>query len=421
MHLIDAQEVVMAKINHWLRTSPFSLALLLPVILITGIASGTAGAVTLQNIQSINSVPTMMSYQGRVFVDGQAFHGTGSFKFAVTDVDSGDGNNCWANDGTASGEPVAAVPLEVTYGLFDVLLGDTSLSGMSQPLTEAVFQNDPTYLRVWFSHTGEGGSYQALEPNQRIVSAPYALHAEVAQTAGESDTVDGYHAGSAPAADQLISLDSASHLNVPRVNDSDMAGYYLDPWGTSVFDHLDLRGNLFNQNSNYVTVVDNIHADRFVDREFTGFYTDPGTVSILQDIDLRGTLFNDATNSVTVADDIHATAFVDLDDPYNYWVNPTGISIFNNVYWTGHLQGIEVSSSYFAQSLSDGYVSTTMVPAENSICFLVETEYAELDYMTEISGCSVYISGDHWVLEAYASDNPTDFCYAACRGQCILW
>jgi hypothetical protein len=458
----------MKMINQWVRTSRFAVPIMLSSFLFALAASGVAGAVSLQSVRQTNSIPTMISYQGRVFVGNEAFSGTGSFKFAIVDTETGDGStNYWANDGTAIGEPATAVSIEVDFGLFNVLLGDTTLGGMTQGITEAVFQNNPAYLRVWFSHTGDIGSYQALEPNQRIVSAPYALHAQVAETAGDSDTVDGYHAGSSPASNQLIALDSASHLNVSRLNDSDMPDFYVDPWGTSVLDHIDLRGNLFNEDTNYVNVVDNIRANRFIDRTSTGFYTDPGTTSILNyidlrgnlhneatsyvtveddiradryvdrnntsyyvdpwgtsvldHVDLRGNLFNNDTNYVTVVDDIHANAFVDRDDPGNYWVNPTGISIFNNLYWTGHLQGIEVSPPYFAQSDSEGAVTTTMVPADNSVCFLVGAEYAELDYMTEFGECSVYTSGGYWVLEAYTSDYPASVCYASCRGQCILW
>ncbi len=124
------------------------------------------------------SPPALVSYQGFVKVSSSPYTGTGYFKFAVMNAASGDGTtNYWANDGAASGQPSAPVALAVTGGLFDVMLGDTSLAGMSQPITQNAFTENTTYLRVWFSQTA-GGPFQALDPNQRIGSAAYALRAE---------------------------------------------------------------------------------------------------------------------------------------------------------------------------------------------------------------------------------------------------
>jgi hypothetical protein len=128
------------------------------------------------------SAPAILNYQGLVEVEGEPFDGTGYFKFAMVNAAEGDGStNYWANDGTAGGEPVGGVPLAVREGLFSVLLGDTSLSGMTEAIDAPVFATEPAYLRVWFSPTGATGSYEALEPNQRIASVAYALRAEVAE------------------------------------------------------------------------------------------------------------------------------------------------------------------------------------------------------------------------------------------------
>jgi hypothetical protein len=143
-------------------------------------SSGAAGA---NAPAAAESAPTVLNYQGIVLVDGEPFGGpTGYFKFAIVDADSGPGTaNYWANDGTASGEPIAAIPLPVSEGLFNVLLGDTDLSGMVEPIDASVFSTEPAYLRVWFSPSDTPGTYEALEPNQRIVSVAYALRAEYAE------------------------------------------------------------------------------------------------------------------------------------------------------------------------------------------------------------------------------------------------
>ena len=134
--------------------------------------------------------PAMVAYQGEVQVGGTPYSGSGYFKFAV--VNAAGSATYWSNDGssTGGGEPTAAVGLAVSDGLFSVLLGDTTLSGMTQALTADVFSQPDRYLRVWFS-TSVGGPFSQLAPDTRIAAVPYALQA---QEAADADTVDGLHA-----------------------------------------------------------------------------------------------------------------------------------------------------------------------------------------------------------------------------------
>jgi hypothetical protein len=121
--------------------------------------------------------PTVVAYQGEVRVGGTSYTGSGYFKFAVVNA-AGDATY-WSNNGTSTGggEPTAAVQLAVSEGLFSVLLGDTTLGGMTQPLTADVFSEPDLYLRVWFSTSG-GGPFDQLMPDTRIAAVPYALQAE---------------------------------------------------------------------------------------------------------------------------------------------------------------------------------------------------------------------------------------------------
>ena len=134
--------------------------------------------------------PAVVAYQGEVQVGGTPYSGDGHFKFAV--VDAAGTTTYWSNDGTGSGggEPTAAVALTVSEGLFGVLLGDTTLSGMKETLGPQVFDQPDRYLRVWFS-TSVGGPFDQLTPDTRIAAVPYALQA---QAAVDADTVDGLHA-----------------------------------------------------------------------------------------------------------------------------------------------------------------------------------------------------------------------------------
>jgi hypothetical protein len=118
-------------------------------------------------------VPQLLNYQGRVTVGGNNFDGTGQFKFAL--VNAVGSTNYWSNDGMGTGQPVTAVPLTVTKGLYSVLLGDTSLAGMGVAVSPVVFANPDVRLRVWFNDGASG--FQQLVPDQRVAAVGYALMA----------------------------------------------------------------------------------------------------------------------------------------------------------------------------------------------------------------------------------------------------
>ena len=130
-----------------------------------------------------SAAPTVVSYQGRVQVSGAPFTGTGYFKFAV--VNQAGDTTYWSNDGTSSGgsEPTNAVPLPVSNGLFTVLLGDTSLDGMTQQLSATVFSGYDRYLRIWF-RASSSGAFTRLTPDTPIAAVPYALQAQHAAPPG---------------------------------------------------------------------------------------------------------------------------------------------------------------------------------------------------------------------------------------------
>jgi hypothetical protein len=150
------------------------------------VASGV-GAFPPKGPNAQGGSPTVVSYQGRVMVGGSPYSGTGYFKFAI--VDSPCTTFYWSNDGEGdcNTQPTDAVQLSVSEGLFNVLLGDTTLSGMTQALDASVFSGTDRYLRVWFS-TSAGGPFTQLG-DQRISSVPFALQAEEAKNA---DMLDGY-------------------------------------------------------------------------------------------------------------------------------------------------------------------------------------------------------------------------------------
>jgi hypothetical protein len=135
----------------------------------------------------MGGAPPVVAYQGEVKVSGIPYTGDGYFKFAV--INSAGDTTYWSNDGSGSGgsEPTDAVNLIVSQGLFNVLLGDTTLSGMTQPLSAGVFSDPDRYLRVWFAESANG-PFSQLAPDTRIAAVPYAL------SAIDADTLDGLHA-----------------------------------------------------------------------------------------------------------------------------------------------------------------------------------------------------------------------------------
>jgi len=158
--------------NHMIhnsRTTALNVAAMAIVALLLAAISNVLG-----------DVPGIISYQGRVTVDGTNFTGTGWFKFAI---DNGNSVS-WANDGSVvdeavGAEPTNGVPLTVSQGLFAVNLGDTSVSNMTASILPGTFAGSARYLRVWFS--ADGTNFTALSPITRITASGYALNAANAE------------------------------------------------------------------------------------------------------------------------------------------------------------------------------------------------------------------------------------------------
>ena len=165
-------------------------AIVFSVVLLAGAALVAVTWAAPESMPLAGGAPAVVAYQGEVQVSGSPYSGDGYFKFAV--VNSAGDSAYWSNDGSSTGgnEPTTPVKLAVSEGLFSVLLGNTTLSGMTQALTADVFSQPNRYLRVWFS-TSAGGSFSNLTPDTPIAAVPYALQA---QEAVNADTVDGMHA-----------------------------------------------------------------------------------------------------------------------------------------------------------------------------------------------------------------------------------
>ena len=147
------------------------------------------------------AVPPVINYAGQVAVNGEAFTGTGSFKFALVN-DTGS-TTYWSNDGnsTAGSEPTSSVSVSVSGGLYSILLGNTAIQGMSA-IDPSVFQlHGDAKLRVWFTDGVNG--FQQLSPDRPFVSVPYAL------SSGSAGIAPGYIQGPMLAPSLLADLNAS--------------------------------------------------------------------------------------------------------------------------------------------------------------------------------------------------------------------
>ncbi len=128
---------------------------------------------------ALAQVPQLISYQGRITVDGTNFHGSGLFKFALVGANGAAPATYWSNDGASrdGNPPAAAVALKVDRGLYSVLLGDATLANM-QPIPAAAFTNPSVWLRIWFNDGTLG--FSQLVPDQRVAAVGYAMIAGLA-------------------------------------------------------------------------------------------------------------------------------------------------------------------------------------------------------------------------------------------------
>jgi len=137
---------------------------------VIGIVSILAILLLLAGAGEVSAKQVEFNYQGRVKVNGQPFNGLGNFKFAI--VDAPGSVSYWSNDGTSlsGSEPAAAVEIEVTDGVFNVIVGDDSIPNMTK-LPPSIFntKNKKLHLRTWFSDGTHG--YEHLQPDKQITNA----------------------------------------------------------------------------------------------------------------------------------------------------------------------------------------------------------------------------------------------------------
>ena len=185
-----------------------SIAALAILLLAVSVQAGTA---PVPLYQATPSTPSIISYQGRVLVNGARFNGAGLFKFSII---NGAGDTAyWSNDGTGLGaapfQPSGNITLTVNNGIFGVAFGDTSIAGMTQPITAGIATSPDRSLRVWFNDGALG--WQQLAPDVALASVPYALVADSAASATTATTATFASSASTAVSATTASTATSSH------------------------------------------------------------------------------------------------------------------------------------------------------------------------------------------------------------------
>jgi hypothetical protein len=109
------------------------------------------------------------NYEGRVRVDGLAYTGEAYFKFAI--MNASKSVALWSNDlsSVTGEEPLAAVPVDVEDGVFNVIIGDTDLPNMTALDPSSFNVRGRVFLRVWFSDVVTG-PFEHLTPDRPITN-----------------------------------------------------------------------------------------------------------------------------------------------------------------------------------------------------------------------------------------------------------
>jgi len=227
--------------------------------------------------------PAVIDYQGKILVNDIPLTGSGYFKYAISD--EAGSTNYWAQDGTATGEPVAWVTNECYNGVFSAALGADPMGAMDPELFAV---ETSLVLRVWFS--SDAVTFDEMLPAQPLQSSPYAINA---------DKLDGYDAvdllgGSITETDPVFTASAAFGITGTQIGNWNTAF----GWG----DHA-LAGYLtsYTETDPVWTAASNLYyLQTQADGRFVDAAGDTMTGALIINDSASGSLRIDSTNS-TVA------------------------------------------------------------------------------------------------------------------------
>lgn len=137
------------------------------------------GSSLVSSVNAAANINRSINYQGRLLTTGGTNVADGAYamKFSVYNTASG-GTPLWTASGTNA--VPTTISVQVTDGLFSVLLGDTSFQGQNPFAFD--FNQDGLYLGVSIAGDSE------MTPRKRLSSVPYAFNSEALQGQFASST-----------------------------------------------------------------------------------------------------------------------------------------------------------------------------------------------------------------------------------------
>ena len=157
----------------------------------------------------------------------------------------------WSHDGTSvsGSEPMSMIVLNVSKGLYSVLLGGDSLNQQPpdglDPVPASVFDHPDVRLRVWFDDGTHG--FQRLVPDQRLAPAAYAMTAATVPDASvTSDKLADGAVTSTKIADAAIGDVQVGSLSQSQITNlaTDLAGKVARTGGDTLTGDYTITGTL---------------------------------------------------------------------------------------------------------------------------------------------------------------------------------
>ncbi|MCC7357455.1 hypothetical protein IT408_03020, partial [Candidatus Uhrbacteria bacterium] len=148
------------------------------LFLFIGLILGMVSSIV-QQAQAAMNINRSINYQGRLLTNGgvNVADGVYAIKFSIYNVASA-GTALWTASGTTA--VPTSISIQVTDGLFSVLLGDTTFQGQNPFAFD--FNQDGLYLGVSIAGDSE------MTPRKRLSSVPYAFNSEALQGQFASST-----------------------------------------------------------------------------------------------------------------------------------------------------------------------------------------------------------------------------------------
>jgi hypothetical protein len=142
-----------------------------PIVTISG--GGGTGAAATANLSDGSVVSLTVTSVGSGYTDGVPSVTLSPPPPSITFT------TYWSNDSTsdAGSEPISAVSVPVSNGLFTVVLGNPALPNMTA-IDPSVFGQANLQLRIWFNDGVNG--FAPLSPAQDLTATPYAVVADSA-------------------------------------------------------------------------------------------------------------------------------------------------------------------------------------------------------------------------------------------------